>query len=428
MTVRDMRGVKTDMIENRIGDRAAYTGSTGYAVSTPDERKAIREQRIEESLMAPVSAPGTEEMQQLSGFYNKTLESVEKLRHPIQFPDIEKYGNTEAYGASPQYNVGGTSQVGSVQPQYFNIAAQMGRSVDAYGREVPLSRDQQNILAASLSRYDVSTLQNLQREGLRIRLYDSENPPAGGYPGGNSSWDRSTLGFYRGNEKLLCLRQKDFRNGLTNDVQDVVHHEVAHAVDDMLHPDNASGRVMATEQDPYMRQLYSNYKNRTAANQGYQWSSYAKTNVKEYFADGVEFYMGGSQKREMLRQKDPELYAQVEKMLGRASGGGSTTTWNQNTASNPVWNQNAGSSRVYNPIYQGAGSNPIYNPIYQGGSSYPSNYPVSMNNGPYCGPRVNTAAWPDGGYQAMVQYMMLCRLQWMMAMMMMSQTMCMPRF
>ncbi len=414
-----MRGVESTMFDNRIADRAASTGSINYGVRTPDDRKAIREQRIEESLMAPVSAPGQEQVQELSRFYNKTLESVDQLRYPFQFPDIDKRENTEAYGASPQSSLIGTSSTGTINPQYYNIAAQMGRSVDSSGREVPLNREQHAILAASLSKYDVSTLQNLQQEGLRIRLYDSETTPAGGYPGGQSEWDRSTLGFYRGNEKLLALRQKDFRNGLTNGVQDVVHHEVAHAVDDMLFPDSASGREMSTEHDPYMRQLYSNYKNRTASNSGYQWSSYAKTNVKEYFADGVEFYMGGSSKREMLRQKDPELYAAVEQMLGRATGGRSTPVWNQNTASGrqpmPVWNRNTTS---FPPYYQ----------ANQGTRYYPNNYPATMNNGPYWGPRVNTSNWPDGQYQAMVQQMMLCRLQWMMAMMIMSQSMGMPRF
>ncbi|MGV8118775.1 MAG: zinc-dependent peptidase [Candidatus Xenobiia bacterium LiM19] len=400
------------MLENRIGDRAAYTGSTNYGVSTPDERKALREQRLEESLMAPVAAPGREEVQSLSRFYNKTLESVEQLRYPFQFPDIEKKGDSEALLASPQQSLNNTSSIGSVMPQYYNIASQMGRNIDANGREVPLSREQQTILAASLSKYDLSTLQNLQQEGLRIRLYDSENPPAGGYPGGQPEWDRNTLGLYRGNEKLLALRQKDFQRGLTSGVQDVVHHEVAHAVDDMLYPDSARGREMSTENDPYMRQLYSNYKNRTASNQGYQWSNYAKTNVKEYFADGVEFYMGGPEKRETLRQKDPELYAQVEQMLGRASGG--RTSGGRPT---PVWNRNTASYPTNYPINQGAGT---YNANY-------TNYPASMNNGQYWGPRVNTTMWPDNRYQVMAQYMMLCRLQWMMAMMM-TQSMGIPRF
>jgi len=399
-----MRGVEAVMSENRIGDRATYTDSINYGVSTPDNRKAVREQRIEGALMAPVAAPGREEIQELSSFYSKTLESVEQIRYPFQFPDIEKNGPSEASIAPPQHSLSGTSSIAPVMPQYYNIASQMGRNIDAYGREAPLTREQQTILAASLSKYDLSTLQSLQQEGLRIRLYDSDNPPVGGYPGGNSTWDRNTLGLYRGNEKLLALRQKDFQRGLTDEVQDVVHHEVAHAVDDMLYPDSARGREMSTEHDPYMRQLYSKYKSRTALNQGYQWSSYAKTNVKEYFAEGVEFFMGSPEKRETLRQKDPELYAQVEHMLSRASGRNSTPAWNRNT--------------MPYPIDQRTGLYP---------ANYPTNYPVTMNNGQYWGPGFNTSTWPDNRYQVMAQYMMLCRLQWMMAMMM-TQSMGIPRF
>jgi len=389
------------MFDSRIGERAVFSGSAGFGVSSADERKALRGQRIEECLMTPVAAPGTLQVQELSCFYNKTLACVDQLRHPVRFPDLDRCAEASTVSTEGPAEA---SSVGSVNPRYYDIAAQMGRSIDSRGREVPLDREQLSILAASLSTYDLSTLKNLQQEGLRIRLYDTENPPAGGYPGGASSWESSTLGTYRGNEKLISLRQKDFRGGLTGDVQDVVHHEMGHAVDDMLYADTANGREMATEHDPYMKQLYQNYLERTDSNQGYQWSKYARTNVKEYFADGVEFYMGSPEKREALRQKDPALYAQVENMLGRASGRGAA----------PVRNWNATPYHFDHPIPWNTGP-------------YRSDYPAAMNNGPYWGPRVNASTWPDNQYQALAQYIMLCRLQWMMALMM-SQSMGIPRF
>jgi hypothetical protein len=94
------------MFDNSIGQGAPYTGSYGYGVSTAGERKAIRGQKIEESLMAPVAAPGAEEVQNLSSFYNRTLACVDQLRHPCDFPAIDKNGGTEASADSPQSSTG----------------------------------------------------------------------------------------------------------------------------------------------------------------------------------------------------------------------------------------------------------------------------------------------------------------------------------
>jgi hypothetical protein len=77
------------MADINIGDRAAYTGSVNYGVSSAGERKAIRGQKLEESLTAPVAAPGAEQVQELSCFYNGALTSVDQIRHPFEFPDLD---------------------------------------------------------------------------------------------------------------------------------------------------------------------------------------------------------------------------------------------------------------------------------------------------------------------------------------------------
>ncbi|GEM_PF-1117609 len=93
------------MFDNTIGERAPYTASFGYGVSSTDERKTIREQKVEESLMAPVTTPGAEQVQNLSSFYNKTLASVDQLRYPFTFPDIDKKVSSEASVATPQSSI-----------------------------------------------------------------------------------------------------------------------------------------------------------------------------------------------------------------------------------------------------------------------------------------------------------------------------------
>jgi hypothetical protein len=101
------------MFDNRIGERAPFTNSSGPGVSTAFERKAIREQKLEESLVAP--APGTEQVRELSSFYNKTLTSVEQIRYPFTFPAIDKNGSSEASGASPQSSTGTSTNPSNIK-------------------------------------------------------------------------------------------------------------------------------------------------------------------------------------------------------------------------------------------------------------------------------------------------------------------------
>ena len=77
--------------------------------------RAVREQKIEESLMAPVAAPGAEQVQDLSRFYNKALASVDQIRYPCTFPDIDKKGSSEASAASPQSSAGTSTAPSSIR-------------------------------------------------------------------------------------------------------------------------------------------------------------------------------------------------------------------------------------------------------------------------------------------------------------------------
>lgn len=123
------------MYNNITGDRAPFTGSYGYGVQSTDDRKAVREQKIEESLMAPVAAPGAEQVQDLSRFYNKALASVDQIRYPCTFPDIDKKGSSEASAASPQSSAGTSTAPSSIRQLTGKEAQEQADEIKSYVKD-----------------------------------------------------------------------------------------------------------------------------------------------------------------------------------------------------------------------------------------------------------------------------------------------------
>lgn len=216
-------------------------------------------------------------------------------------------GVTRVYPADPE------------MARYQEIASRMARVVEADGSLRKVNDEELYILVGGLRRYDMTTLENLERSGIHIRLVDHQNPPPGGYPGGLAKWKRGGLGYYDRNQKVIVLRRTDFRNGGARQIAGTIRHEVAHAVDDMLMSDPVVGRAtMATEHDPRLRELYRDYLARGKRDRGQVWSHYARSQPAEYFAEGVRMYMGTERQRARLREKDPRLYAYVEEVLARS--------------------------------------------------------------------------------------------------------------
>ncbi|MDQ7825702.1 MAG: zinc-dependent peptidase [Candidatus Eremiobacteraeota bacterium] len=359
-----------------------------------EARAVQRESRLQETGMAPVEGMTAGQVSDLQSFYNNTLDNIDQLRYPGNLPDLN--GLTRS------------GQVAKTDPTYcMQLAQRIGRTVGPDGREMALSPEQCKILATSLSHYDQGTLQNLESDGMHIKLYDTNNPPPGGYPGGRTEWDSGLLGYRVRKDKVICLRQQDFQYGNHQKGMDVAHHEIAHAVDDMLYPDVGEGR-MATDNDAYLKNLYSNYLSRTDSNNSLEWSNYAKKNQREYFAEGVERYLGGDKTKDELRQKDPALFAYVEKALSVSSQGSNPPFPNTMYANYP--NMNGNSSQWYNR-YPPVSNTPVNTTPWNNGYppvSYPpvSNVPPTIQN--------NQIA-------AYMMMMMMARMQQMMALMMSMQ-------
>jgi hypothetical protein len=149
------------------------------------------------------------------------------------------------------------------------------------------------------------------------------------------------LGYYNGGNKKLVLREDDLSSR-------VVSHEMGHALDDMRAPDaaksknpiaavgrgleklgtkalNAAGIETAKENpvkwdsgNPEFKKLYDGYMKRTDGMDkegGQLWSAYGRTNEREYFAEGMEFFKNPFKKEE-LKKNDPALFAYLSKVTG----------------------------------------------------------------------------------------------------------------
>jgi hypothetical protein len=228
----------------------------------------------------------------------------------------------EADGGYREQNVNGqvTKHIGADpnMARFDAIADRMGQNMGPNGEPRRLTDEQRYQLGADLSRFDPATLQNLDQNGVKIKIYDHENPPPGGYPGGRAEWKKNSGGYYVYNDKSIVLKQSNFRNGGNIRSTDITHHELGHAVDDLLAPDNAQGPQLATDQDPYLQNIYQQYKTRAEADKSQEWSAYGTTSPQEYFAEGVSEYLGGDKAKQMLKEKDPQLFAYVDQKMNQS--------------------------------------------------------------------------------------------------------------
>lgn len=206
--------------------------------------------------------------------------------------------------------------------EFRKIAAEIGREIGADGVEKPLNESQVSLLAKTMSGYDIDTLDNLVKSGLKIRICDSEKTPDGGYPGREPdwSWGECIGGYYNPYNKLICLKKSGFEDG--NNYKDVINHEFGHALDDMLEPDevNKLKHNMKTRKDERMKKICEVF-NKTLMEQGKSKIISTETSIfspQEYFAECVAFYLGGNDKRNELKEKDPAMFNYVKDMLEKS--------------------------------------------------------------------------------------------------------------
>ncbi|MBI2267358.1 MAG: hypothetical protein HYU64_19695 [Armatimonadetes bacterium] len=178
-----------------------------------------------------------------------------------------------------------------------------------------LNQQEYGALSQGLQALPSQLLQMMQNEGVRFAVVDPWNVPSTGLPGGYQSFPTLAGGSFAGGyydniSKTLVLRN-DYL------VPDIIMHESGHVLDDLLVPDNGYNSwggqpLQLTDVDQSLQNMFSGYLS------GYPsqtWSSYARNNVREYFAEAVTMFLKDAGSRNTLAQSDPSIYRYLANLL-----------------------------------------------------------------------------------------------------------------
>lgn len=236
------------------------------------------------------------------------------------FSDDYKEEETEGPGQAKSPLGALLNEVSPEQNQYQSLIRDMGSAVNPDGSEQPLTDEQVKLLSQDLQTFDLQTLENLKSSGVTIKVADPHNRPPDGFPGGRPDWPDDVGGYYASKTKTLVFNHDDLAEVTRDDVSGhIVRHEVSHATDDMLMADNGQANPnISSENDQNLVSLFQQYKERIAANADAAWSGNSQRSPREYMAEGMSFYLGTEEERELLRNSDPALYAYVEKAVLKA--------------------------------------------------------------------------------------------------------------
>jgi hypothetical protein len=192
--------------------------------------------------------------------------------------------------------------------------------------------EQRRSLAEGLANFDEKLLGRLKKNGVKLDVGSKEEFDKrdadfnkGQYAGYKK--DLKADGYYL-NEKKVALIHQDKLKGQT------AAHELGHAVDDLAAPDvkapksgqgiNGSDTLVKfkSDEDPQVQKLYTDYMKRT---ENYKpgdmksmknvWSEYARTNKREYIAEGTAMYEQNQSSQQLLKQEDPGLYQYLKGQL-----------------------------------------------------------------------------------------------------------------
>jgi hypothetical protein len=100
-------------------------------------------------------------------------------------------------------------------------------------------------------------------------------------------------------------------------------HEMGHALDDLLEPDESKDKpLLRSEKDQHLQSLYQNYRDRASQTSWLErlrhdgfFSDYATHSPQEYLAEGIMFYTRSEHSRRILEKADSALYGYIEQLM-----------------------------------------------------------------------------------------------------------------
>lgn len=161
--------------------------------------------------------------------------------------------------------------------------------------------DQKQAVQKALNALGPENTQKLIEGGVRL-VVDGERVP-----------DKAAAVFVA-TERLVAFKRSETTKGTTI-------HELGHALDNLALPEAAQGKAYFRSQvDPELLANFKGYRERIDnpehSVRRVRWSDYARTNEREYLAEGVMYFLESDDKRAELEKKDPAHYAYVKAFLG----------------------------------------------------------------------------------------------------------------
>lgn len=194
----------------------------------------------------------------------------------------------------------------------MEAAKRMGLSFGSDGKPKPLTRDETRKIAESLDKLPPELLARLEKEGVKIELHDKM--PEGSEPKAQGQ-------YFPENKRIKLLREGLEGVPTPPGKENVLLHEIGHAVDDMLVKGDTPNRVSRyTDSQDFIRD-YGTHGFQVEgigqpARPERKLTDYALTNPREYFSEGFRMYLQSPETRAQLQERDPNLFRRLQGILG----------------------------------------------------------------------------------------------------------------
>jgi hypothetical protein len=219
---------------------------------------------------------------------------------------------------------------GEPESEFMEIASKMTTFVDKDGSNKPVEGRKLKKIAFALQDLGEGASKRLEDGGLSIYYVNPDRTPESGIPEfcmeDIRKFQGSHKSFYYSKDHVIMFSDRPLTLNKGNYI-----HELTHALDDIMVPDNSLDKTDCISDDPELEKLYENYKKRTSSPlvniqldemkpySGKTWEHKAKEHKREYLAYATQYYLSDPLSKRKLAKNDPEMFQYVTEFLEKAN-------------------------------------------------------------------------------------------------------------